>query len=1120
MSSNSLLKKAKADIEKLIEKYRNVVRSGEESEYNEEEVKIKFINPLLEALGWDVRGPDVKPEKRTLRGITDFSLKTEPKGPPRIFYEIKPFREDLDGYRMVAGKKQSYAMQAINAAFSARVDWCVLTNFKEFRLYHSNVRKPSEGLVFGLKFEDYVTETGFAKLWNLSKDRVGAGILDELRRRRTREDVSTEVVNDLYRARKYLTGIINKNNELSKEELRESVQKILDRLVVIRVAEDRGIIHAESLSTMVETWKKTAIDKSVRTLMRDLKNLFRDFDSVYNSKLFEKHICEDLRIDNEVLEAVIRILYGYNFDLIDADVLGSIYEDYIGHILEEKEKDLDIVEDYATRKKSGIYYTPTYIVDFIVKETLGNKLRKNCNMDEIGKIRLLDPACGSGSFLIKAFDYFEKAHEAHKDNLSNDVNKNRPIHEYMEETPNVRRRILSDNLWGVDLDEQAAEIASVNLLLKALKREERLPLLLGENIRVGNSLISGDESELKNYFHDSSRIKPFNWFEEFGEILHNGGFHIVVGNPPWVKDLSDEERNWLVKHYSLWAREPNTAQLFVERCLSLLADDGLLGFILPSMIRLKENYVPLRKYITENFHILKIIDVGYVFRDVEMPAFILIVQKRTRSDPQVELSYTTPDEFEEGTHSIWKVDQSWLRTVNEYKWVLAPKELLERFIERKNCVRLSQLIDNKKSKRGVEIGKSGAVMYCNECRRWFPASTEKKRCIYCKKALGKLEVKEDKIILDKPIKGKTREILTGDEIRRYKISGYKFIKMGYSGINYKGKETYTPGRILIRETGERLAAAVEDEGLMTLRTLYNLHLKENCPYDPKFIVAILNSDLIQFYFDSMIKTERKTFPKIRISEVRDIPIPKLNLDRDDEYKQYTKILDAAKDLMVLYKENSWLLSSFKRLCRNLGLTKEEKLSYYFNVKDPKKAKEFGIDIAKSERMLQDEKGTIRTLSVCLDNKSLIIRISTLEEERPKDALKLEFRDDHLRDFFFLTLLSKSGPKGYTTPKVLFQTILEDLSIPRLISSNLIAENANSMKTVIELLRDEFTQKSETIFSSSPVKAFDLSKMQDAVSDREKAINKGVYLLYGVTEESSKAIGRLITPVNWEDSIIN
>ena len=152
----------------------------------------------------------------------------------------------------------------------------------------------------------------------MSKEKIAQGVLETYKIRRTREDVGTEFVNDLFQMRTDLNSSINQQNSLSKEVIRESVQRILDRFVVIRVAEDRGVIHADSLSKLVQSWNETAINKNFRTLMKDLKNLFRDFDFSYNSKLFEKHPCEDLKIDNDYIEKSIQTLYDYNFDLIDA----------------------------------------------------------------------------------------------------------------------------------------------------------------------------------------------------------------------------------------------------------------------------------------------------------------------------------------------------------------------------------------------------------------------------------------------------------------------------------------------------------------------------------------------------------------------------------------------------------------------------------------------------------------------------------------------------------------------------------------------------------------------------------------------------------------------------------
>ena len=238
-----------------------------------------------------------------------------------------------------------------------------------------------------------------------------------------------------------------------------------------------------------------------------------------------------------VAQSVLETLYEYNFNLIDADILGGIYEGYLGFVLREERGELRFRREDAERKKHGVYYTPTFVVEYIVDRTLGKALE---SVDNTGaaSIRVLDPACGSGSFLIKAFDLFSEfytrtnlaARLSARGRRAVEEHEGRPegVHDY-------RERILRDNLFGVDLDGQAAEIASINLMLKGLRKGQKLPLILRENIRVGNSLVSGSEADVRPYFGDDwSKKKPFNWTDQF-PFLKEGGFDVVIGNPPYSR---------------------------------------------------------------------------------------------------------------------------------------------------------------------------------------------------------------------------------------------------------------------------------------------------------------------------------------------------------------------------------------------------------------------------------------------------------------------------------------------------------------------------------------------------------------------------------------------------------
>jgi hypothetical protein len=485
----------KKRIAELVERYNDAVNRGTISQFSEADVGSKFILPLLEALGWDTKNIDeVKEQKRTLTGPADYSLNV--KKTPKVIVEIKKLTEDLDSKHMIRGREESYPNQATRYAWHLKLDWCVLSNFKEIRLYYAHTAKPEDGLVFKFAYNHFLETSVLEQLWLLSKESVLSGKLDTLEKRRTRSEIDKEILNDLFESRRLLVSTIEKNNpRINRELVKEAVQKILDRVLVIRVAEDRGVIGADSLWRELDSWQKRGL---LTPFMRSLKSLFRDFDEIYNSKLFEPHQCEDLIIDNIVLERVLAVLYKYNFDLISADILGAIYEEYIGHILSETEEGKTVVvESRDERKRSGIYYTPAYIVDYIVRSTLGELLKTCTTPEDVSKIKVLDPACGSGSFLIKAFDVFKEWYDLYNHTVLSTDNRN-TLERHFEVVQNVEKRILDENLFGVDLDPQATEIAAVNLMLKALKKGEKLPQILGVNVKVGNSLISGLEPELKD----------------------------------------------------------------------------------------------------------------------------------------------------------------------------------------------------------------------------------------------------------------------------------------------------------------------------------------------------------------------------------------------------------------------------------------------------------------------------------------------------------------------------------------------------------------------------------------------------------------------------------------------
>ena len=234
-------------IAELVKRYNDAFIKGTVSQFSEADVGSKFILPLLEALGWDTKNIDeVKEQKRTLTGPADYSLNV--RKTPKVIVEIKKFTEELDSTRVIRGREESFPYQATRYAWHLKVDWCVLSNFKEIRLYYAHTVKPEDGLVFKFSYEHYLDTSVLEQLWLLSKESVLSGKLDTLEKRRTRSEIDKEILNDLFECRELLVSTIERNNHgLDREFVKESVQKILDRILVIRVAEDRGIIGSDSL---------------------------------------------------------------------------------------------------------------------------------------------------------------------------------------------------------------------------------------------------------------------------------------------------------------------------------------------------------------------------------------------------------------------------------------------------------------------------------------------------------------------------------------------------------------------------------------------------------------------------------------------------------------------------------------------------------------------------------------------------------------------------------------------------------------------------------------------------------------------------------------------------------
>ena len=520
--------KARQEIAKLVEKYK-ALSAASKKKYTEADTKTIFIERLFGALGWDVYGgEEVTQEQRASRGRVDYAFRL--RGIPKFFLEAKPLKADLDN--------PEYAKQVINYAWHKDVTWAVLTDFESLKVFNAEWKEPivSRSQFFELKCDEYLSR--FDWLWLLSRPACEQNLLDqkalELFKKTKKTPVGQQLFSDLISWRSLLSKYLSKYNKKHPAYLiDEAVQRILDRLIFIRTCEDRGI-EPPILRPILREWQNGAR----KDLIQELKHIWNDFDQGYDSRLFLPHLADELECEPTPFEQIISELYStkdgsiqYNFNDIGADVLGGIYEQYLEHLIKKAGKEVEVIPESGKRKAQGIYYTPKFVVRYIVENTLGPAL-KGKPLNEARKIRILDPACGSGSFLVEALDYLENYWQQQKWVPQSKAGDNAQQADFFDYV--TKFQFLTQNIHGVDLDAQAVEIAQLNLLLKALSQRQRLPDLVNY-IRQGNSLISGSEDELKRYFGNKWREKePFNWEQKFEDIMADGGFVVIIGNPPFV----------------------------------------------------------------------------------------------------------------------------------------------------------------------------------------------------------------------------------------------------------------------------------------------------------------------------------------------------------------------------------------------------------------------------------------------------------------------------------------------------------------------------------------------------------------------------------------------------------
>lgn len=655
-------------IKDLVARFKQNEKSYTSVIYDESNTRTDFIDKFFEALNWDVRNDNgfaerfrevVREDKVVINGQTkapDYSFRL---GGQKIFF-VEAKKPSVNIKDDIAP-----AYQLRRYAYTAKLPLSILTDFEEFAVFDTKIKpnpndKASAARIQYMRYDQY--EENFDYLWNtFSKEAVQTGSFDQYcesgKNKRGTSEIDNELLSTIEKWRLDLAkNIALRNPQLSLRNLNIAVQKIIDRIIFLRIAEDKDMEDLETL--------KNACNSS--DAYNELKKVFENANVKYNSGLFaSENWINELIIDSKVLKDIANELYypscPYAWVALPVEVLGNIYEKFLGSEINFKNvkngHTVTVEEKPEIKKAGGVFYTPTYIVKYIVEQTIGKKLA-NCTPENASSITICDPACGSGSFLVGAFKYLLNWYLDKYTKNKTEENKNLKtgklisVKNGIELSIQEKKKILTTHIYGVDIDAQAVEVTKLSLYLQMLEgegkqenslfRESDMHVLpyLGDNIKCGNSLIGSDfyASQNLSLFEEEAmyKVNAFDWEKEFSQIFKNGGFDCVIGNPPYVSapnmvSMMPEQREAISKspRFKTLFQKWDLYIPFIEMSLDFLKKDGLYSAIIPYPFTNQTYGKLLREKIINEYNLLEVADLNgtKIFDHATVSNCIPVVEK-------------------------------------------------------------------------------------------------------------------------------------------------------------------------------------------------------------------------------------------------------------------------------------------------------------------------------------------------------------------------------------------------------------------------------------------------------------------------------------------------------------
>ena len=907
--------------------------------FNEENTKTNFITPFFEALGWDVTNKrhlspqfqDVVFEKPVKIGgktkLLDYSFRI---GESEIFaLEAKKpsvnIKEDSDP-----------ALQLRRYGWNSKLKLGILTNFEELAVYDTTFQtkkneRPHVGRIKYYHYSEYIEKWDeiagiFSKDAVLKGDFYNFTSSNSNKKKRGTGEVDDEFLKEIEHWRDLLArNIALRNKDLNEDALNYAVQITIDRIIFCRMAEDRGI---EKYGTLLELTEK-------KDIYQHLMEVFKIADLKYNSGLFclsadpARHInrnmvTEHLIIDDGVFKEIFTGLYypktPYEFSIISPEILGQVYEQLLGSVIRLTPSHMAKVEEKPEVKKAGgVFYTPQHIVKYIVKNTLG-ELLKGKKPNQVSKIRILDPACGSGSFLLVAYQYLLDWHLNYYLEYGNQKHKKEVIYQGKDGkwrlTIREKKRILKNNIYGVDIDFLAVEVTKLSLLLKVLEDQnkdvveqqqtlfhERVLPDLSDNIKNGNSLIKHDILENEDLsMEDVSKINPFDWEDDFRTIFEDGGFDIVIGNPPYVSiELIDEiSKKYYQENYDTFVQRADLFNNFLEQSIRRLSKN-YISFIVPSIIFSNISYKKIRNLILDNKYLSEACYTGNkVFSGANIDTTILTMNKNGNKEIVLKnalnfnnkKSYVVKNDYFKTFNNVLSVDTEDTTRILEKIFIKNYDNVKDNFTIFQGIVTGNNpafIFENEKKalKEGIEPELLKPVVFGRDINQW---EIENKTNVI-------IYINGDYKINKYP---KTKEWLSNFRADLRKRRECKKGTIPWYSLQWprKQEELDIKEKILIQRTRNerlkrRIVATIDNSGVYATEGIFFI-IQKTDKYSLYFLLALLNSDLINYVFGT--KFLNLGMKKDYLNKVK---FPKLTLEEQQPFIDLSKkLLDAHERLLT------------------------------------------------------------------------------------------------------------------------------------------------------------------------------------------------------------------------------